>query len=78
MARKSWRDLPARDRRLIGAAGLVQSVLLLLAQVDVSRRPAGGVRGPKWVWRLACLVNFVGPAAYFLWGRTRTGATTRR
>jgi hypothetical protein len=39
------------------------------AELSVQRTPAKRVRGPKLVWRLACLTNTVGPLAYFRWGR---------
>jgi hypothetical protein len=39
------------------------------AQRDIQRRPADQIRGPKWVWRIVCLTNTVGPAVYFRWGR---------
>jgi hypothetical protein len=39
------------------------------AELSIQRTPAGSVRGPKLIWRLACLTNTVGPLAYFRWGR---------
>lgn len=39
------------------------------AQRDIHRRPPGQIRGPKWIWRLVCLTNTVGPALYYRWGR---------
>jgi hypothetical protein len=44
------------------------------ALVDLARRPATEVRGPKWVWATVLpLVNAAGgvPLAYFLFGRRR-------
>lgn len=46
--------------------------LIVTAQRDIQRRPAEDVRGPKLLWRLACLTNTVGPLVYFRWGRTAT------
>lgn len=46
--------------------------LIATAQRDIQRRPAEEVRGPKLLWRLACLTNTVGPLVYFRWGRTST------
>jgi hypothetical protein len=51
---------------LIGAA---QLTLMIAAQLDIQRRPAERVNGPKTMWRLVCLLNFVGPLSYFRWGR---------
>jgi hypothetical protein len=39
------------------------------AELSIQRTPAARIRGPKPLWRLACLTNTVGPLAYFRWGR---------
>ncbi|WP_245627898.1 PLDc N-terminal domain-containing protein [Actinomadura oligospora] len=62
-----------RQRRVIVGAVVVQWVLAVAALVDLWRRPAEGVRGPKRVWRVAAFVNFAGPVAYFLFGRKKVG-----
>jgi hypothetical protein len=41
------------------------------AELNIQRTPAERVRGPKLVWRLACLTNTIGPLAYFRWGRLK-------
>ncbi|MBW8482188.1 hypothetical protein [Actinomadura parmotrematis] len=66
-----WRELPARRRAAIGAAGTVQVALLAAALLDLQRRPAERVNGPKRLWYAASFVNFVGPIAYFAVGRKR-------
>jgi hypothetical protein len=38
------------------------------AEWNIHRTPAERIRGPKLLWRLACLTNTVGPLAYFHWG----------
>jgi hypothetical protein len=50
----------------------VQISLAATAWVDLARRPAELVRGPKPAWALAIAVNFVGPIAYFTVGRRRS------
>jgi hypothetical protein len=50
---------------------LVQTALVVTAERDISRRPRAEVRGPKWVWRIVAMVNFVGPITYFVAGRKR-------
>jgi hypothetical protein len=50
---------------------LVQTALVVTAERDISRRPQAEVRGPKWVWRIVAMVNFVGPITYFVAGRKR-------
>lgn len=71
MNRKRFSDLSPRDRGLVIAAGAVQIGLAVAAGIDLARRPAEQVRGPKPAWAAALLVNFVGPLAYFAFGRRR-------
>lgn len=40
-----------------------------VAWIDLARRPASLVRGPKWPWALVIAVNVVGPLAYWRFGR---------
>ncbi|MBJ7353780.1 MAG: PLDc N-terminal domain-containing protein [Thermoleophilaceae bacterium] len=46
----------------------------LLALRDIRNRPADQIRGSKRMWRMALIVNFFGPAGYFLFGRRRPEA----
>jgi hypothetical protein len=69
MASKKWSELSARQRRRIVAGAVVQVALQSAALVDLSRRPAEEVNGPKAAWVAASFVNFVGPIAYFVFGR---------
>lgn len=55
----------------LGIAGLVQVVFAFLAFWDLASRDAGEVRGPKAAWIPAILVNWIGPASYFLFGIKR-------
>lgn len=66
---RRWSDLSPAQQRAIIAAGVVQVALAAAAWTDLARRPAAGVRGPKAAWAAAIAVNFVGPVAYFAWGR---------
>jgi hypothetical protein len=43
--------------------------LMATALVDMARRSAEQINGSKWAWALASLVSFIGPIAYFVWGR---------
>lgn len=65
---RRWSDLsrPVQVLTVIGA--ILQYSLLIAAQVDLTR-PADQVRGPKSRWRLLAFVSFLGPIAYFVWGR---------
>ncbi len=69
--KQRWGDLPAGRRAAIVAAGTVQLALFAAAQRDLRRRPARKVNGDKRLWAAACFVNFVGPMAYFVFGRKR-------
>ena len=74
--RTTWRDLSPGTRRVVVAVGSVEAALKVAALVDLVRRPAEQVRGPKWRWALAIVVvNSVGlvPLAYFRYGRRRQG-----
>ena len=69
--RKEWRDLSPGQRLATILLGGVQLALLTAAQVDIWRRPAHEVRGRRWVWATLAFVNFLGPLAYFAFGRRR-------
>jgi hypothetical protein len=72
--RKTWSDLSPRTRRLIVIVGAYEALLKLTALVDLVRRPASEVRGPKRRWALAIvLINSLGlvPLTYFVAGRRR-------
>jgi len=66
-----------RDQRVAVIVGVVDVAIRAVALVDLARRPAAQVHGPKAAWA-ACLAIFNGlgaPAAYFLIGRRHpTGA----
>lgn len=75
MAGRHWSDLSLRTRRLLIAGAGVEALLKLAVLVDLRRRPASEVRGPKRVWALSMVVNSAGvlPIAYFALGRRRRG-----
>jgi len=74
---RRWSDLPPAGRAATVAGGVVQVGLLVAALRDLRHRPASEVNGPRWVWVLVSLVNFVGPIAYFAFGRRPDGALRR-
>ena len=76
MAGRKWNELSTRSRRLIIAAAIGEGLLKTAALIDIARRPAAQIRGPKWAWAPAVLVvNSLGavPLAYFALGRRRDG-----
>ena len=69
--RRTWNEFsPAQQTALLTAA-CVQISLAATAWVDLARRPAAQVNGPKPVWAAVIAVDFVGPIAYFVKGVRR-------
>lgn len=74
MPKKRWSELSERTRRLIIAGAAFETVLKVVALVDLIRRPAGQVRGSKARWAAAVvLINSLGvvPIVYLVYGRHR-------
>ena len=63
MAGAKWSDLSPRTQRLIIIGAAVETSLKAAALVDLKRRPAGEIRGSKWMWVPALtVVNSAGMA----------------
>ena len=72
VAPRQWSDLSERNRRLLTITAVAEGILKLVALIDLKRRPASQVRGPKWLWATAlAVVSSAGilPVAYFAFGR---------
>jgi len=55
---------------LLGVLAAVQITLAVIALVDLSRRPAGQVTLPKWLWALIIVgVSTIGAVLYLAVGR---------
>ena len=70
-----WGRLSARSRKLIIAAAVVEAALKVAVVIDIRRRPASGIRGPKWVWittAVAANSAGIGSLSYFAFGRRRS------
>lgn len=68
----TWKSLSPTTKRIILISAVVDLALRITAIVDLRRRPAEQVNGPKWLWcGLLAVVNSVGlvPVVYFLRGR---------
>jgi hypothetical protein len=77
MGTRAWSEMGTRSRRLIIAAAAAEGILKTAAIVDIVRRPAGQIRGSKWIWApVVVVVNSFGvaPLAYFAFGRRRDSA----
>jgi phospholipase D-like protein len=66
---RRWSDLTDTQQKAIVVSAAVETVLTTVALVDLARRPAAQVRGPKSLWALGCFVQPVGPVAYLVLGR---------
>jgi hypothetical protein len=71
MKRMSWRELSPARKAVTLVLGSVELALTTTAAVDLLRRPADRIRGPKALWWPAIFVQPVGPVAYLAWGRRR-------
>jgi hypothetical protein len=67
-AKRQWSDLSGRTRRLLVITAVAEGILKLAALIDLKRRPASQVRGPKWLWAtVVTIVSSAGvvPISYF-------------
>jgi hypothetical protein len=72
VARRQWSDLSEPTRRLLTITAIAEGILKLAALIDLKRRPASQVRGPKWLWAtVLAIVSSAGlaPISYFVLGR---------
>ena len=75
-AKQRWSDLSERTRKLIIVIAVAESILKAVTLIDIKRRPASQIRGPKWLWApVVAVVNSVGivPISYFIFGRRKPG-----
>jgi hypothetical protein len=76
-ARKQWSQLSNRNRRLLIAAAVTEAILKVAALIDIKRRSASQIRGPKWLWAaVVAVVSSAGvvPVSYFVFGRRQSGS----
>jgi hypothetical protein len=77
-AARRWSDLSPRTRKIIIAGAVAESALKAVALVDLKRRPASEIHGPKWAWVPGLtVVNSAGiiSLAYLLRGRRKPGTS---
>ena len=65
----AWTDLSPAQRLAVMVAAVIQVALLIAALQDIRKRSSDELRGSKGMWAAISFINFVGPLAYFLWGR---------
>jgi len=71
-------DMSSRQKTWLLVAASVQLLLAATAWVNLAKRPATEVTGPKAMWAALIAVNFVGPLAYFAFGRRRASLRSFR
>ena len=64
-----WNKLKPEQRTVIASLIFLQLSLLIAALIDIYRRPSIEIRGRKIWWVLGSFIDFIGPIAYFLFGR---------
>lgn len=65
----TWRDMSPPQRLAMILAAIVQFTLLVAALRDIRKRSAEELRGRKGMWAAISFINFIGPIAYFAFGR---------
>ncbi len=67
---KKWEDLSTPQRISAVLLGIAQITLLVAALLDLRKRPAEDITwGNKRIWIMIAFINYIGPIAYFLFGR---------
>jgi hypothetical protein len=74
--RRRWQELTPRRRTAVLVAASVQLSLAATAWAQLATTPAEEVNGSRARWALLIAVSWVGPLAWFRWGR-RTGPAHR-
>lgn len=72
MAPRRWNDLTSRQQTVVLTLASVQLSLAATAWADLVIRPPAEVNGSKSRWALLIAINFLGPVAYFCWGKRRS------
>ena len=49
-AKRTWSDLDEKTRNLIITVAVADGILKVAALIDIKRRPANRIRGPRWLW----------------------------
>ncbi len=61
-----WSQLSSSEKAVVLTLASIELSLTATAAVDLIRRPAQRVHGPKALWGVALLVQPVGPIAYLV------------
>jgi hypothetical protein len=63
-----------KQKRILVVALVIHVIVLKLTWLDLRRRPAAAVRGPKRFWRVASTLNTSGSVAYWVFGRRKAAS----
>ena len=69
--KRKFQDLPPGGKIAVAFAAIAELTLMVVALRDLYKRPAEQVKGPKPAWAAASMINFLGPIAYFAFGRRK-------
>jgi len=67
--KKRWSELGPLQQIAVITLGLIQIGLLVAALWDIRRRADEEINGSRGLWVAAAFINFIGPIAYFSFGR---------
>lgn len=70
--KKRWAEMSTPQRAMVVLGSGLQIALALAAWIDLAKRRPEQVKGPKGRWAGIIGINFVGPIAYFAFGRRRS------
>jgi hypothetical protein len=71
MQRRRWADLSGPQRAYVVIAAMIQLSLLIIGLWDLAHREKDEVRGGRRFWAGFMFVNWIGPIAYFTYGRKK-------
>ena len=69
MQKKRWSDLSAVQKAAIIVGGAIQIGLLFAGLWDLAHRKPEEVRGDRRMWAGLMFIEWLGPLAYFTYGR---------
>ncbi|GAA3560748.1 hypothetical protein GCM10022419_046720 [Nonomuraea rosea] len=72
-----WEAMSKRRQVLLLTLVSAEVALTTAAAVDLVFIPRDAVRGRKGLWWLGIFVQPIGPIAYLVWGRRRSGDRSR-
>ncbi len=71
MTKKKWSELTSRQQTLVLVGASIELALTATSLIDLAKRPADQIRGPKPVWFAGVFIQPIGPIAYLTIGIRR-------